>query len=402
MILLFMVAFLIGAVFVIQVVSIATEPKEADAPVGASLSSLPLGRPRQDRGPRYPGAVPTSSLMPPGTGSDHVHSARESFASQVSGLSPMYPQQDMPAPSPATHRASEGALFPMPRSSGSGGAQRTLDYYPPGGAYQPPEGSSGALETPFSRTSRTDTSLEGASRLPDAICPALILPHAEAQFCLTLESLRRLSAGKCPVQILGPSRKPLLHARLPAAPPGAPPATATGGGATCWLELSTTATTKYPHACVGPLRLPGSEPGGGGAGGRQTLEIRGPRGDKYGTLDQNGSGWSAMHGGRMVLFINIAPQGNALTATSMSSNPVATANLIPAADAAAPGRPTSEADGPALKVQVQPGVDALLYLLCMLAVVLVAPELAALRSGEALGRLGPSGSPPSTGRGGIW
>jgi len=72
----------------------------------------------------------------------------------------------------------------------------------------------------------------------------------------------------------------------------------------------------------------------------------------------------------MVLFIDTAQQGQALSASAASGGVVASAT------------PTFGPDGEALRVQVHPGVDALLYLLCMLAVVLMSPELAGLRTGE--------------------
>lgn len=186
----------------------------------------------------------------------------------------------------------------------------------------------------------------------DAICPALILPHGEARFTIPAESVRRLALGEYPVEILGPSGRPLLHARLPAEPVGG---VSTSLGPGRWLELTTTPTSRYPHACVGPLLL--------GSRSSQPLQIRGPRGDAYGILEAREGAWCAQHGGRVVLRIESLPEGG-LQASGADFNVIAMA---------------SPNGGQALQVQVNPGVDALLTLLCMLAVVLISPDLAGWR-----------------------
>mmetsp|Transcript_43433 Transcript_43433/g.116613 ORF Transcript_43433/g.116613 Transcript_43433/m.116613 type:complete len:553 (+) Transcript_43433:94-1752(+) len=186
----------------------------------------------------------------------------------------------------------------------------------------------------------------------DALCPALILPQGKAQFSIPAEAIRRLGLGQYPVEILGPTGRQLLHARLPAQPVGGALASLGSGR---WLELTSTATSRHPHACLGPLPL--------AAPARAPLEIRGPRGDAFGTLEQRGGAWCAVRRGRVVLSIEASGDGQ-LIATLPDRGVVAVA---------------SPEDGEALKIQVSPGVDALLALLSMLAVVLMSPDLAGFR-----------------------
>ena len=43
-----------------------------------------------------------------------------------------------------------------------------------------------------------------------------------------------------------------------------------------WLQLSTTSNSRFPHCCAGPLEVASDA----------TVEIRGPRGDRFGTLEK--------------------------------------------------------------------------------------------------------------------
>mmetsp|Transcript_134997 Transcript_134997/g.431264 ORF Transcript_134997/g.431264 Transcript_134997/m.431264 type:complete len:561 (-) Transcript_134997:22-1704(-) len=196
------------------------------------------------------------------------------------------------------------------------------------------------------------TSVSDAADSSDALCPALILPQGKAQFSIPAEAIQRLGLGQYPVEILGPTGRQLLHARLPAQPVGGALASLGSGR---WLELTSTATSRHPHACLGPLPL--------AAPARAPLEIRGPRGDAFGTLEQRGGAWCAVRRGRVVLSIEASGDGQ-LIATLPDRGVVAVA---------------SPEDGEALKIQVSPGVDALLALLSMLAVVLMSPDLAGFR-----------------------
>lgn len=43
-----------------------------------------------------------------------------------------------------------------------------------------------------------------------------------------------------------------------------------------WLQLSTTSNSRFPHCCAGPLEVASDA----------MVEIRGPRGDRFGTLEK--------------------------------------------------------------------------------------------------------------------
>lgn len=344
-ILVFMLAFIIGVVFIVQLISIAVEDRKAPdsydiytrppprqhglhAGPGMSTPSLP----QQDRSTMLPPTLPPASFLP---------SARESFASH----SPVTPNIGLP----------QGNLGPYRSRDSPAASIARPDYQFRGPySYDGEDPALSRLRQPEPPPPPTSTTVPDAGK-PDAICPALILPHGEAQFSIKVESLRKLGAGQYPVEILGPSGRPLLHARLPTTPLSSNSVAAGSQGV--WLELSTTPQSRYPHASVGPITL--------GVVTRQPLEIRGPRGDTYGTMEPSGTGWRAMHKGRMVLFVDTAMQGElAMSAQGPDGRTIATAS------------PTS---GQALRVQVKPGVDALLTLLCMLSVVLMSPEQAGLR-----------------------
>jgi len=243
-------------------------------------------------------------------------------------------------------RASMGA-FPVPQSErGSFASASPASMHWERGSLAP--GTSGAVG--MSPAQSILRSAESVAR-PDAICPALILPHGEAQFSIPLESISSLIAGHYPVQILGPSGRPLLHARLPTVAQDA----AGGPRPGRWLELSTTPRSRYPHACVGPLPM--------GDHATEAVEIRGPRGDAYGTLEWRGTDWCAKRGGRIVLIVEIVQRGG-LSASAPGGGHIAQA--------------TPDIDADLVRVQVSPGVDALLTLLCMMAVMLMTPEAAGL------------------------
>mmetsp|Transcript_686 Transcript_686/g.1156 ORF Transcript_686/g.1156 Transcript_686/m.1156 type:complete len:446 (-) Transcript_686:160-1497(-) len=183
--------------------------------------------------------------------------------------------------------------------------------------------------------------------LPDtaAMCPNLILAHAEAQFSIPTESLRILRTGSGPVGVLGgQTGRPLLHARF------SPPSDGSGG---LWLELSTTATSRFPHCSAGPLRLPFSQR----SGENSLLEIRGPKGDTFGKLAQARGGWQLTRNSQLTMSFASDPRGLALVATAEGQS-IAT---------------VSGHGDDALRIQVSPGVDPLLTLLCMLAITLLSP-----------------------------
>jgi len=238
-------------------------------------------------------------------------------------------------------------------------------------------GAGHEVATGFSAASSSSS----ATARGDAICSALIL--GKAHFVVPMEAIRRLSAGQSPVEILGPSSRALLHARLPNFPLGGPNepggGDGAGGGALGrWLELTTTPKSRYPHACIGPLVL--------GSVSREPLQIRGPRSEYYGTLVLVRPGcWQAQRNHRAVLTLSLVPlpsgaassggaapgQGSAFSGLRFGAESSAGSGLAIGAVATVA---LGGVDGQALEVKVVPGVDALLTLLCALAVLLMAPE----------------------------
>ncbi|CAE7444032.1 unnamed protein product [Symbiodinium natans] len=191
--------------------------------------------------------------------------------------------------------------------------------------------------------SLTGTLPEASDRA--ALIPRLIQPSSEAQFHVPVDGLSSLWRGESPVGIYGPGGHTLLFARF-----------SQDSKDRRWLELSTTANTQFPHCRVGPLRL-GADPSGA------CLHIFGPNGDKYGLLQNCGEEWQLRRAeGSVLMSVGAAAGGVGLTAATDGQ---LTATAWP------------EHAG-ALVVKVSPGRDPLLALLCMLAVLLLSPELSGL------------------------
>lgn len=216
---------------------------------------------------------------------------------------------------------------------------------------------------------------------PAPICPKLMLPHGAAQFQIPMDSVRKLRSGVFPIQVLGASGAPLLHAWLPRLPlirerqveeeDCLDPACASGRPAAggqegprsqgLWLQLTTTRTSRHPHACIGPLVL-GHAPGLQ----QEAVQILGPGGKGYGTFEQTEDGWKVVCEGSVALTVTSAFPFPHLTALDFEGNAVASCGQ----------KRWSIAGADALVVQVSQGADALLALLCMLAVVLMSVDIA--------------------------
>lgn len=182
----------------------------------------------------------------------------------------------------------------------------------------------------------------------DALCPALVLTRGESEvhFTIPVAAIQSLSLGDYPVEILGPSGRALLHARLPSSPSmGAVPDPAVAG---FWLELCTTPTSDCPHGSVGPL-FPGVY-------AESALEIRGSSGQRFGTLEPTANGWCVHRRGRALLYVELEHGTTEVKAMGADGRVQAVAS-----------RTTSEA----MQMHLDSGVDALLCLLCVLAAVLM-------------------------------
>uniref|UniRef100_A0A7S4SAH9 Uncharacterized protein n=1 Tax=Alexandrium monilatum TaxID=311494 RepID=A0A7S4SAH9_9DINO len=209
------------------------------------------------------------------------------------------------------------------------------------------------------------------------ICPKLMLPHGAAQFRIPMDSIRKLRSGTFPIEVYGSSKDPLLHAWLPrlgslagvptddcSADAGCGPAgrAAPTRGQGLWLQLTTTSTCRHPHACVGPLYLRGMS----AVEQPEAVQILGPGGARYGTFQPSEDSWRVMCNGIVVLTVTTSLPFPHLSALDSKGHPVASAGQ----------QRWSIMGTDALIVQVSQGSDALLALLCMLAVVLVSVDLA--------------------------
>ncbi|CAL1137826.1 unnamed protein product [Cladocopium goreaui] len=244
------------------------------------------------------------------------------------------------------------------------------------------------------------------SRPAPTLCPSLSLMHGAAQFRIPMASMELLRAGFFPMQISGPSGKSLLHAWLPMCtrtPPG-------GSSQACsypghpgaerkqteighLLQLTTTdKITRFPHASIGLLQAGAVE---------HRLDIFGPQNEKYGTLCRLTDKWlvhyhSEEGSEQLALTLHHVPAAMGFCAYGADGQQVATATRI-------------HCPGETLHICTIPGGDAMLAILCIMAIVLsmetvvirnpAAPRSAvpqhSLPPGYADASRSPSQSPPS-------
>ncbi|CAK9060954.1 Hypothetical protein SCF082_LOCUS32012 [Durusdinium trenchii] len=186
------------------------------------------------------------------------------------------------------------------------------------------------------------------------ICPSLSLLQGACQFRIPVQSLELLQAGYFPTQILSPTGNPLLHAWLPLCqktPQTGPPAQAQLGHL---LQLTTTAAlSRHPHASIGLLTVGAKE---------QKAEIFGPKNLKYGSLVRSNDKWLVYHhhegSEQLALTLHHMPAALGFCARAAEGHEVASATRI------------AGGSGEVLSITINPGGDALLALLCFLAVVL--------------------------------
>mmetsp|Transcript_105204 Transcript_105204/g.297695 ORF Transcript_105204/g.297695 Transcript_105204/m.297695 type:complete len:265 (-) Transcript_105204:477-1271(-) len=196
------------------------------------------------------------------------------------------------------------------------------------------------------------------------ICPSFVLSTGAVRFWLPENAVEDLKSGAA-IEVLSQSGQPVLRAQAPA--PGA------GRGAGRCLELfanqrgartlgasmetsmhaSLRVAASRPDASAGPLL-----PNGAAVATGQITELRGPDGEIYGTLKPRGTGWYAEHDNRMVLFVDPSAQGFMLSASNADGRIIASAAVV----------------GSTVRVHVNPGVDAMLTLLCILSVALMLPD----------------------------
>eukprot|EP00403_Amphidinium_massartii_P010438 CAMPEP_0178422992 /NCGR_PEP_ID=MMETSP0689_2-20121128/27461_1 /TAXON_ID=160604 /ORGANISM="Amphidinium massartii, Strain CS-259" /LENGTH=493 /DNA_ID=CAMNT_0020044577 /DNA_START=81 /DNA_END=1558 /DNA_ORIENTATION=- len=176
---------------------------------------------------------------------------------------------------------------------------------------------------------------------PPPLCKALILPHAEARFVIKMESLMK---GEGAFEILGLSGRPLLKATV----------RSMDGGARRFVDLSMTPARSPTLASAGVFPSGHSSAGPSlkvlGAGGAPYGELRQPASGRYSLVVDGDETLSSESSNGQLLFYN--PAGTNIATASRGSSP-------------------GVLDGTEhLEVRAIPGVDSILVLCCVLAVML--------------------------------
>mmetsp|Transcript_151932 Transcript_151932/g.290782 ORF Transcript_151932/g.290782 Transcript_151932/m.290782 type:complete len:511 (+) Transcript_151932:3-1535(+) len=223
---------------------------------------------------------------------------------------------------------------------------------------------------PTQSRTMSENSAEEAVIAPPPICPSLILPHTEARFMVPMEQMKVVGPGV--LDINGTSGRKLLHATV----------SDTGDGRRC-LSVASCGCEDDPRVTVftperqsfarTPLTGSSSQP-------LSSLEIYGKAGLFYGTLSPAaGGGMILKHeNGNVVLAVQATGDEDfRMTASSYSGG-----QLLASAgrNVMAGSRRTKAEVGDSWKLQVKPGVDAVLIVSCMLGTLLLAMPAASSSS----------------------
>lgn len=219
---------------------------------------------------------------------------------------------------------------------------------------------------------------EQAVIAPPPICPSLILPHTEARFMVPMEQMKVHGPGA--LDINGTSGRKLLHATV----------SDTGDGRRC-LSVASCGCEDDPRVTVfTPERQSFARtPLTGSMGGQPMshLEVYGKAGQFYGTL-------SPAPGGGMLLkhesgSVVLAVQANGDEDLRMTASSYIGGQLLASAGRNIGARRSKAEVGDSWKLQVKPGVDAVLIVSCMLGTFLLAmPPSSSSRSPKMLGMVG--------------
>lgn len=205
-----------------------------------------------------------------------------------------------------------------------------------------------------------------ASSGPPPICPSLILPHTEARFMISTD---RLMCASGELDIRGTSGRKLLHGSIENSP--AEPGTSSLSRRT--LSIASCGCEDDPRVSVvahmrdskdGPLAH-----GGPSQGSATQMEIFGKGHDFYGCLEPApaalGGGFQLRKDGRVVMTIKTGTGADFLNMTAASwDGPI----LATAGKHVRVGSQTLESHD-TWKLQVKPGVDAVLISACMLSAI---------------------------------
>lgn len=186
---------------------------------------------------------------------------------------------------------------------------------------------------------------------PPPICVSLILPNTEARFLIAMDKLNELlRIGGGPVDILGTSGRKLLHASIETGP---------GGGA---VSIASVGCEDDPRATVIAV-APG------------LFEIFGKRRSTYGSMESHPTGAIVKVNGAPGMIIDIADRASfTLNATGPTGRPLATASRSPQPLPQMAGAPATPGPTDCWKLTVKPGVDAILIMVTMLALMALQPD----------------------------
>jgi len=185
---------------------------------------------------------------------------------------------------------------------------------------------------------------------PPPLCPALVMPVCKARFGVPMYELAQLGA-EGEVNIVGLSGNPLLRALV----------RKIGNART--LEIAIPDQNSAPRATITPSM---SELAGHSQQGCRALEIRGMRGSFYGVLEMRSSGACyVIREGQTVMMIDGDAESLQLSIKSSSGLQLASVRCS--------AEPFGGVDH--VEIRVEPGVDTVLVLAVVLAVLLLSPYL---------------------------
>lgn len=185
---------------------------------------------------------------------------------------------------------------------------------------------------------------------PPPLCPTLVMPVCEARFGIPMYELAQLAA-EGEVNIVGLSGNPLLRAVV----------RKIGNART--LEITMPEQNSAPRATITPSMM---ELAGHSQLGCRALEIRGMRGSFYGVLEMRSSGACyVIKEGQTVMMID--GDAESLQLSIKSSTGLQLASVRCSAE------PFGGVDH--VEIRVEPGVDTVLVLAVVLAVLLLSPYL---------------------------
>mmetsp|Transcript_142080 Transcript_142080/g.250532 ORF Transcript_142080/g.250532 Transcript_142080/m.250532 type:complete len:482 (+) Transcript_142080:110-1555(+) len=252
--------------------------------------------------------------------------------------SPVLPQQSPAFPSYGQPAGRPGSQY-QPFGSQAAPLRTNQPYMPAQSAL--PSLASG-LPT---KTADDQLAVPLSKRMPPPLCPTLVLPVCEARFGVPMFEIAQLtSEGE--LGIVGLSGNPLLRASVRKV------------GRRRSLEISMPEAGSAPRATIAPNLQDLNRPDDG------VLEIRGLKGSFYGMLEMRASGACYVtKDGETMMIIDGDTDSLQLSIKSGGGMPLASVRCST--------EPFGGVDH--VEIRVEPGVDTVLVLACVLAVLLLSP-----------------------------